>query len=110
MKNLYIDIETYSATPIDNGVYEYAADKDFQLLLFGYSIDKEPVQVIDLAQGEELPGEIHAALTDPAVLKHAHNAAFERICLSRWLGLPVGTYLDPSQWRCTMVKCAYYGI
>ena len=110
MKNLYIDIETYSATPIDNGVYEYAADKDFQLLLFGYSIDKEPVQVIDLAQGEELPGEIHAALTDPAVLKHAHNAAFERICLSRWLGFPVGTYLDPSQWRCTMVKCAYYGI
>ena len=110
MKNLYIDIETYSATPIDNGVYEYAADKDFQLLLFGYSIDKEPVQVIDLAQGEELPGGIHAALTDPAVLKHAHNAAFERICLSRWLGLPVGTYLDPSQWRCTMVKCAYYGI
>ena len=110
MQNLYIDIETYSATPIDNGVYEYAADKDFQLLLFGYSIDKEPVQVIDLAQGEELPGEIHAALTDPAVLKHAHNAAFERICLSRWLGFPVGTYLDPSQWRCTMVKCAYYGI
>ena len=110
MQNLYIDIETYSATPIDNGVYEYAADKDFQLLLFGYSIDKEPVKVIDLAQGEEMPEDIKAALSDPRVLKHAHNAAFERICLSRFLGLPVGTYLDPSQWRCTMVKCAYYGI
>ena len=110
MKNLYIDIETYSATPIDNGVYEYAADKDFQLLLFGYSIDKEPVKVIDLAQGEEMPEDIKAALSDPRVLKHAHNAAFERVCLSKWLGFPVGTYLDPSQWRCTMVKCAYYGI
>lgn len=110
MDNLYIDIETYSGTSIDNGVYEYAADKDFQVLLFGYSIDNEMVQVVDLAEGEELPGEIRAALTDPAVLKHAHNAAFERVCLSRFLGMPVGTYLDPAQWRCTMVKCAYYGM
>ena len=110
MENLYIDIETYSGTPIDNGVYEYAADPDFQVLLFGYSIDKGPVEVVDLAGGEKLSDELTAALTDPAVLKHAHNAAFERICLSRFLGMPVGTYLDPAQWRCTMVKCAYYGL
>ena len=110
MDNLYIDIETYSGTSIDNGVYEYVADKDFQVLLFGYSIDNEMVQVVDIARGGELPGEIRAALTDPAVLKHAHNAAFERVCLSRFLGMPVGTYLDPAQWRCTMVKCAYYGM
>jgi len=110
MHDLYIDIETYSSTPIDNGVYEYAADPDFQVLLFGYSIDKEPVKVVDLAEGEKLSDELTAALTDPKVLKHAHNAAFERICLSRFLGMPVGTYLDPAQWRCTMVKCAYYGM
>jgi len=110
MENLYIDIETYSNTPIDNGVYEYAADPDFQVLLFGYSIDKGPVEVVDLAEGEKLSDELTAVLTDPKVLKHAHNAAFERICLSRFLGMPVGTYLDPAQWRCTMVKCAYYGL
>lgn len=110
MENLYIDIETYSNTPIDNGVYEYAADPDFQVLLFGYSIDKGPVKVVDLAEGEKLSDELTAALTDPKVLKHAHNAAFERVCLSRFLGMPVGTYLDPAQWRCTMVKCAYYGL
>jgi DNA polymerase len=110
MENLFIDIETYSNTPIDNGVYEYAADPDFQVLLFGYSIDKEPVKVVDLAEGEKLSDELTAALTDPKVLKHAHNAAFERVCLSRLLGMPVGTYLDPAQWRCTMVKCAYYGL
>lgn len=110
MKDLFIDIETYSSTPIDNGVYEYAADPDFQVLLFGYSIDKGPVEVVDLARGEKLSDELTAALTDPKVLKHAHNAAFERVCLSRFLGMPVGTYLDPAQWRCTMVKCAYYGM
>ena len=85
MKDLFIDIETYSNTPIDNGVYEYAADPDFQVLLFGYSIDKEPVKVVDLAEGEKLSDELTAALTDPKVLKHAHNAAFERVCLSRFL-------------------------
>ena len=110
MKDLFIDIETYSNTPIDNGVYEYAADPDFQVLLFGYSIDKGLVKVVDLAEGEKLSDELTAALTDPKVLKHAHNAAFERVCLSRFLGMPVGTYLDPAQWRCTMVKCAYYGL
>jgi DNA polymerase len=110
MENLYIDIETYSNTPIDNGVYEYAADPGFQVLLFGYSIDKGPVEVVDLARGEKLSDELTAALTDLKVLKHAHNAAFERVCLSRFLGMPVGTYLDPAQWRCTMVKCAYYGL
>ena len=110
MENLYIDIETYSGTSIENGVYEYAADPDFQVILFGYSIDKGPVKVVDLSGGEKLSAELTVALTDPKVLKHAHNAAFERICLSRFLGMPVGTYLDPAQWRCTMVKCAYYGL
>lgn len=110
MTDLYIDIETYSTAPIENGVYEYAADPDFKVLLFGYSIDKGPVKVVDLSGGEKLSAELTAALTDPKVLKHAHNAAFERVCLSRFLGMPVGTYLDPAQWRCTMVKCAYYGL
>ena len=110
MTDLYIDIETYSTAPIENGVYEYAADPDFQVILFGYSIDKGPVKVVDLSGGEKLSAELTAALTDPKVLKHAHNAAFERVCLSRFLGMPVGTYLDPAQWRCTMVKCAYYGL
>lgn len=110
MTDLYIDIETYSGTPIENGVYEYAADPDFKMLLFGYSIDKGPVEVVDLAGGEKLSDELTVALTDPKVLKHAHNAAFERVCLSRFLGMPVGTYLDPTQWRCTRVKCAYYGL
>ena len=110
MENLYIDIETYSGTSIENGVYEYAADPDFQVILFGYSIDKGPVKVVDLSGGEKLSAELTVALTDPKVLKHAHNAAFERICLSRFLDMPVGAYLDPAQWRCTMVKCAYYGL
>ena len=111
MKNLSIDLETYSSADISkSGVYRYCEAPDFEILLFAYSADGAPVQSVDLAHGEALPKEIRAALEDPAVTKWAFNASFERICLSRWLGLPSGTYLDPSQWRCSMVWSAYLGL
>lgn len=111
MKNLSIDLETYSSADISkSGVYRYCEAPDFEILLFAYSADGAPVQSVDLAHGETLPEEIRAALEDPAVTKWAFNASFERICLSRWLGLPSGTYLDPSQWRCSMVWSAYLGL
>ena len=104
MKNLSIDLETYSSADISkSGLYRYCEAPDFEILLFAYSADGAPVQSVDLACGETLPKEIRAALEDPCVTKWAFNASFERICLSRWLGLPSGTYLDPSQWRCSMV-------
>ena len=111
MKTLSIDIETFSSTPLSNcGVYKYVEASDFEILLFGYSTDGDPVQVIDLANGENLPNEIMAALTDKAVTKWAFNANFERVCLSRFLGLTAGTYLDPNQWRCSMVWAATMGL
>ena len=111
MKKLSIDLETYSSADISkSGVYRYCEAPDFEILLFAYSADGAPVQSVDLAHGEALPKEIRAALEDPAVTKWAFNASFERICLSRWLGLPSGTYLDPSQWRCSMVWSAYLGL
>lgn len=111
MKNLSIDLETYSSADISkSGVYRYCEAPDFEILLFAYSADGAPVQSVNLACGETLPKEIRAALEDPAVTKWAFNASFERICLSRWLGLPSGTYLDPSQWRCSMVWSAYLGM
>ena len=111
MKNLSIDLETYSSADISkSGVYRYCEAPDFEILLFAYSADGAPVQSVDLAHGEALPKEIRAALEDPAVTKWAFNASFERICLSLWLGLPSGTYLDPSQWCCSMVWSAYLGL
>lgn len=111
MKKLSIDLETYSSADISkSGVYRYCEAPDFEILLFAYSADGAPVQSVDLARGETLPEEIRAALEDPAVIKWAFNASFERICLSRWLGFPSGTYLDPSQWRCSMVWSAYLGL
>ncbi len=111
MKNLSIDLETYSSADIGkSGVYRYCEALDFEILLFAYSADGTPVQSVDLTRGETLPEEIRAALEDPTVTKWAFNASFERICLSRWLGLPSGTYLDPSQWRCSMVWSAYLGL
>lgn len=110
MKTLSCDIETYSGTDLTSaGVFRYAESPDFEVLLFGYSVDHGPVQVVDLCSGETLPEEIVAALTDDTVTKWAFNAAFERVCLSRWLGLPTGEYLDPRAWRCTMVWSAYLG-
>lgn len=109
MKELGIDIETYSSRDLSKcGVYRYAEAPDFMVLLFAYSVDNGPVSCVDLACGEELPDEIRTALTDPAVIKTAWNAAFERICLSRYLGLI--RPMDPAQWRCTMVRAARMGL
>lgn len=109
MRELGIDIETYSSYDLaECGVYRYVESPDFTILLFAYSVDGGPVVCVDLAQGEELPCEVRSALTDPEVVKTAYNAAFERICLSRWLGMP--SPMDPSQWRCTMVRAARMGL
>lgn len=111
MRNLSIDLETYSSADIGkSGVYRYVEAQDFEILLFGYSIDGQPVQVVDLACGERIPDDVLSALDDPAVTKWAFNASFERICLSRYLGLPSGTYLEPDQWRCSMIWSAYLGL
>ncbi|MGX8701801.1 DNA polymerase [Caproiciproducens sp.] len=111
MKTLSIDIETYSSAPLAKcGVYKYVEVPDFEILLFGYSADNGSVQTIDLACGEMLPSEITAALTNEAVTKWAFNASFERICLSHYLGLPTGEYLDPAQWHCSMIWAATMGL
>ena len=111
MKTLSIDIETYSSINLArSGVYRYAASPDFEILLFGYSVDGAPVQVVDLTAGETLPADVRSALTDPTVTKWAFNAQFERICLSRYLGYQTGQYLDPSSWHCTMVWAATLGL
>ena len=120
-----IDLETKSDIDIaKSGVYRYADSPYFDILLFAYSVDDAPVQLIDLASGEHLPEEILNALTDDRIQKHAFNASFERICLSVWLhrnyperfvsyGSPedaCGNYLSPNAWRCTMVAAAYLGL
>lgn len=124
MRSLSIDIETRSSVDLARcGVYRYCEDPLFDILLFGVSVDGGPVEVYDLACGENLPEEIILALSDEDVLKSAFNASFERICISAWLrreypeqfrgygndgeSLP---YLDPSGWRCTMVWSAYLGL
>ena len=123
--NLSIDLETFSSVSLkDCGVYKYAESQDAEILLFGYSADGAPVTVIDVAQGEQIPEGILAALSDDAVTKWAYNASFERIFLSIWLqrnypeyfssySIPEDTvrkYLDPSSWRCTMTWAAYMGL
>ena len=111
MKHLSIDIETYSSENLAKcGVYRYCQSPDFEVLLFGYSVDGGPVKVVDLANGEIIPDEIICAIVDDKVIKWAFNAQFERICLSRYLGGSVGTYLDPASWRCTMVWAATLGL
>lgn len=111
MKTISIDIETYSGTDLNKcGVYKYTEGPDFEVLLFGYAVDGGEVHVVDLAPGEKIPADISASLTDENVLKFAFNANFERVCLSRHLGLPTGKYLDPSSWRCAMVWAAYMGL
>ena len=111
MKSLSIDLESFSSAPLNKcGVYKYASSPDFEILLFGYSVDGGPVQVVDFTAGEQLPTEVLSALTDSAVTKWAFNAQFERVCLSRWLGMPVGEYLEPDSWRCTMVWSATLGL
>ena len=99
-----LDLETYSSAPLPKcGVYRYCDAPDFEILLFSYAFDDTPVQTIDLASGETLPPEVISALEDPNIIKVAYNAQFERVCLSRYLG----HWLDPRQWRCTMVMAAY---
>ena len=111
MKTLSIDIETFSPEPLAKcGVYRYCQVPEFEVLLFGYSVDSGPVRVVDLTIGERIPADVLAALTDPAVSKWAFNAQFERVCLSRHLGYPVGQYLDPDSWYCTMVWSATLGL
>jgi len=111
MKVLSIDTETFSSADLQKcGTYRYCEADDFEILLFGYSVDGGEAHVIDLAQGETLPDDVKAALTDEHVLKTAFNATFERIVLSRYLGLPTGEYLEPEQWRCTMIWSAYLGL
>lgn len=111
MKTLSIDIETYSDVQLPKtGVYRYCESDNFEILLFAYSVDGQPVQVVDLACGETIPEEIIAALEDDTVIKWAFNAAFERICLSRFLGYPTGTYLSPESWRCFMIWAATMGL
>lgn len=111
MKTLSIDIETYSSCDLaKSGVYRYAESSDFEVLLFGYAVDGGEVKVIDIANGEKIPAEVIAALTDESVKKYAFNAQFERVCLSRFLGYPKGEYLSPGSWYCTMVWSATLGL
>lgn len=127
VKNIEIDIETYSSVSLPKcGVYKYAESSDFEILLFGYSVDGGAVSVIDLACGEAIPADILDALTDDTVTKWAFNAQFERVCLSRYLsGLGISLdpfhdrhplseecaqFLNPESWRCSMVWSAYMGL
>lgn len=111
MKTISIDIETHSDVNLSkSGVYRYCDSPNFEILLFAYSVDNQPVQVVDLASGETIPKEIIDALQDNTVTKWAFNAAFERICLSKYLGFPTGKYLDPKSWYCSMIWAATMGL
>ena len=115
MEEIHIDIETYSEADLARcGAYRYAEDPSFEVLLLAYSADGAPVRVVDLARGEPLPGEVAAAILDASVTKWAHNAAFERVCLTRLLHdmgvVPDGVFLDPGGWRCSMVWAATLGL
>lgn len=105
IQTLNIDIETYSSVDIKKaGLYKYVQSPDFQILLFAYSINQGPTQIVDLAQGEKIPNEVIYAITNPNVTKHAYNAAFEWYCLSKLMNTPL------SSWRCTMFHGLYCGM
>lgn len=111
MKHISIDIETFSSVDLKKcGVYKYSESADFRVLLFGYSVDGGEVQVVDLENGEEIPKDILAALSDENVTKWAFNANFERVCLSRFLELPNADFLSSNSWRCSQVWSAYLGL
>lgn len=111
MRFMSIDIETYSDIDINKaGVYRYVDTDAFKILLFAYSVDGGPVQLIDLTRGDCIPKEIVKALIDKSVTKWAYNANFERVALSRFLGMPTGQYLDPEGWKCSMVWAATLGL
>ena len=103
MDTLAIDIETYSDVSLpDCGVHRYAASEQFEILLFAYSLNDEPTQIIDLASGEKIPDKIMEYLMDDSVIKTAYNAAFERNCINRFFDLS----LKPEGWRCTLVQAS----
>ena len=107
MQTLAIDLETYSSVDLRKcGLYKYVESPDFAILLFGYAFDHEPVQVVDLAQGEHIPAQVQLALEDPKITKTAWNAAFEIACLSKHFS----RQLDPAQWSCSMVHSYYLGL
>ena len=107
MKSLGIDLETFSSVDLSKcGVYRYASSPDFDILLFGYSVDGGDVRVVDLACGGEIPADIVEALSDDSVIKWSYNNNFERVCLSNYFG----TWFEPGNWRCTMVWAAYLGL
>ena len=111
IKSLHLDIETYSSTDLNKcGVYKYAESNDFEILLLSYAINNGKVEVVDLAQGEPLPGFLVDVIKSDDVIKYAYNSTFERVCLSRHLGLEKGKYLSPDCWRCTMTWSAYLGL
>lgn len=105
MQHLSIDIETRSSADIGKtGLYRYAQDKDFGILLFAYKLDGSPVEIVDLECGEEIPDQVIRYLEDPSVIKHAYNAAFEWYCLNQ-----AGYRTPLEQWKCTMVHGLYCG-
>ncbi len=107
MKSIEIDLETFSDVDISKcGVYKYASSPNFEILLFGYSVDGGKVKVVDVACGEEIPADILAALSDDSITKWAFNAMFERVCLSNYLG----EWLEPESWKCSMVWSATLGL
>ena len=107
MKKLSCDIETFSDVDLIRcGVYKYADSPNFEMLLFAYAVDDGDVHIIDIAGGEELPEKIIQAIKSDTVVKTAYNAQFDRVCLSRYLKLPDGEYLNPQSWYCTAVQAA----
>lgn len=108
-KVLHIDIETYSSNNIKLGAYKYADADDFEIMLIGYAYDDGPVEQVELAKGGKLPEQLKQNILSPEVLKIAHNATFERVCLSRML-LGKGKYLDAHGWFCTMVMASMLGM
>lgn len=107
MRVLQIDLETYSSVDLKAcGVHRYVEAPDFEILLFAYAYDDDPVQVVDLADFEDLPEQVARDLTDPDVIKTAYNAAFERTCIKKYFGIEC----DPSQWRCTAVWALALGL
>ena len=105
-KYLFIDVETFSSVDIkESGAYKYIESPDFEILIIGYALDDGPVNIVDLAQGEEMPEEFEEALLDPECMKVAHNAVFERLSFKR-----IGYNIPPELWYCTSVKAAYCGL
>ena len=120
MKTISLDLETFSDVELNSsGVYRYASNSFFNILLFAYSVDGGEVQVVDLMAGQEIPNDILEALTDPNVTKWAFNASFERVCLSEYLrhckseyfkgygDEATKKYISPRGWKCTMTWAAY---